>query len=250
MKLRLSIYFIRQAILIILISFQFLGCIDSENKTSQPLTKENEANDNLKEVAIPDQGENYSDSMINALLLSHSKSKETIDTFEVLHNLECNQTLMSNELIFSMDSIDAFKPYQTKVTAQLQQLLDVKDCICKYSSTENFDTFIFYSDHLESHYATPITLISISKRSNSFHQIPLVKEYGNEQHNYVISSVLKLDNTLEREVNHNVRYMHGIGAVDSIYLEREIYKVNDEGFYELKSTSRENSRKRNIVFDI
>ena len=232
------------------------GCINSENKISsspnlnQDKSLDNSKNQELASEIDSDEGVSYSDSMIRALVSQQNTTTIPIDTFKVLHEINCNQSSNFNGHIFSTKSVKSYKPYQTKIDPQLQQILGVTECICKYSEAKNYSTYIFYSDQLESHSSIPISLITINKKSNVYYQLPLIKEYGNEQGNYVISSQLKSDKIIEREVNHNISYIHGIGAIDSMYLEREIYKMNTDGLFELESTSKEKSTKRNSVFDI
>lgn len=195
------------------------------------------------------EGESYSDSMINALVNSQNQKAIAIDTFETLHEIECGQISKFYDHTFTSKSVDSYKPYQTKIKKALQQLLGVTECICTYDISENYTAYIFYSDQLEGHSRSPISIITINKGSNSFSKLSLVKDYGNELGNYVISSELKPNNTIIRQVNHNVNYMHGIGEVDSIYLEREVFEINEKGSFELISTTIEKSSERNSVFE-
>lgn len=226
-----------------------IGCINSEREANKTVIPKVHENQNAAKNTESIDGENYSDSMINVLIAERNISEIPIDTFRVLHEIKCNQKTTFGGHTFSTKSIKSYQPYQTEITSQLKQILGVTECICNFKSSDNFDTFIFYSDQLESHSSTPISIISINKNSNSYHALALVKEYGSEQGSYVISSKFLSESTIERNVNHNINFIHGIGTVDSIYLEKEIYNITESGNFELTSSTIEPSSVRNNIFE-
>lgn len=233
-------------LVMIVASILFYSCKQNRHKENhtaiKPTAVPNETNAEIK-------GKAYSDSMVNALVKRQSRTSEKIDSFRLLHEINCNQKSSFTNHIFSEKSVDSYEPYQTDLDVQIQKILGVSKCISKHSSSEFYDAYIFLSNSSESHSQVDVSVIAIDKNSNTFRSLPLIMEYGNELGNYVISSELKPENKIERTINHNINYIHGIGEVDSVYSEKELYQLNDKGAFKLLKSSIEKSTLRNSIFE-
>lgn len=177
-------------------------------------------------------GDNYNDSMIAALVEAQlPKEAISFDEFEVLHTIACSSTLI-DDYEFTMDSVFKFQETIDAGSEELRRLIHVSHCYSKYRSNDVYDAYIFFSDIIESHSSQSFMLISIQKENNTIDHLDLSIEYGDESGDYILSSTINKGNVIERRLNHNMRFIPGIGEVDSIFLERELYMINDLGQFE------------------
>lgn len=231
--------------------FLIFGCSNSKNSNSRASELKSIKKRLLDTVEPSESGQEYSDSMIRHMVRRHlPNDKTSIDTFKALHKIDCSNSMEFSPYIFSIDSLIKYKQSElTQVSAEIAQLLGVSKCVTSYYSTSKFDSYIFYSDIVEAHRSESIILVIIDRNSNNFRKLLLFSEYGNELGNYVITSVLKKNKTIERSINHNLHYVHGIGKVDSMYLEKELYIIDENGMFDRNSYKIDTSNEINHVFE-
>ncbi len=193
-------------------------------------------------------GTSYSDSIVSMLVASQLPQPPIkLDTFRLLHNIQCKSDFIIEEYWVKIESIPSYK--HGKLNAGLLNLLGVSTCLFKYYSNSQIDAYIFYSEIVESHYSESVQLVVIEKETCIHHSLTLAIEYGNELGDYAIQSKVRKDLKIERVINNNIRNIHGIGKVDSMYLEREVYSLSKDGKIVRVSYTIEPSNKRNKIFE-
>ena len=181
-------------------------------------------------------GTTYNDSMIYQLIENSLPKKSiTIDTFKTLHSINIRKIKGINNYQFTIDSIFKYEDKLKKVTDELQIVLYVSHYFSSFSESAKFKSYIFFSQHNESHYSPFFELITIQNKSNNFLRIKLAGFYGNELQDKSISTLFINDSNFIRSIKQDFRYIHGIGNVDSSSLTKEYYHISDKGNFVLDS---------------
>jgi hypothetical protein len=226
-----------------------VGC--SDVKKNQPISSEIQDLEEKEFVAdVDSEGETYSDSTIE-LLIAQSMAKEImpLDITEILNQINCLNLTNAFPYTYSMDTLNKYKDKLELVSKQLQISIGVTGCFAKIKSNKYYDANVYYNSNVEPHSSESLELFMSSNESSSINRLTLAQEYGNELGDYVISSEFQSNTSFKRIYNHNVNYIHGIGSVDTMYMQIEYYTISDLGDLILLKTEYRSSEIKNKLFE-
>lgn len=229
----------------------FLICVGCNQSNKSETTEDTHAGSTIKSQKLKDSA-----SVIDSLKTFNSPSgysksnselikKESL--FETLKKIDCAYDHLPSELILSLDSINSYKELPTD--ENLSQLLSFSSCYLKFKPSDHLNAYLLFADMNESHYSANISLIMVDSISDHMEQIWLAVAYGNESIDYEIESKLISSSSLERITNHNIRYIHGVGEVDSIYQLKELFDSLYQGVITPTHVTIEESKRRNTILE-
>ena len=216
----------------------FVSCINSnrsatnENKSIQTDKLKVDSLSVKKDSVLSE--EFYTDSIIHDIISnSLPKSKILLDSTIVLNGIICKKVNKINYYQFTNDTIVKYENKLFPLDKSVKEILQVTNCFSNLLQTDEFKAYIFFSQINESHYSSSFELITIQEKTNVINKIILTQEYGNELEDQYITTRMIDDLHFIRIINSNIRYIHGVGEVDSSSLRKEYYTISKSGEFNL-----------------